>query len=166
MISQKKMWLIYNELGMQLRNKAPKRRVKAKLRDDRTAAVGPNDIWAMPCHDRRCGASLRVDFVHDQLATGRKLRVLTVVDTYSRWSRYWTRGSAIGVKTWLRRWTGCAAKSAIPGQSASTRAVSSSPATWTSGHTGTMSFWTSHSRGNRRKTHPSKRSMDASEQNA
>jgi putative transposase len=25
-----------------------------------------------------------MDFVHDQLATGRKLRVLTVVDTFSR----------------------------------------------------------------------------------
>jgi len=27
-----------------------------------------------------------MDFVHDQLATGRKLRVLTVVDTFSRFS--------------------------------------------------------------------------------
>jgi len=27
-----------------------------------------------------------VDFVHDQLATGRKLRILTVVDTFSRFS--------------------------------------------------------------------------------
>ena len=27
-----------------------------------------------------------MDFVHDQLATGRKLRVLMVVDTYSRFS--------------------------------------------------------------------------------
>lgn len=34
-------------------------------------AVGPNDVWAM-------------DFVHDQLATGKKLRVLTVIDTFSR----------------------------------------------------------------------------------
>jgi putative transposase len=25
-----------------------------------------------------------MDFVHDQLATGRKLRVLTIVDTFSR----------------------------------------------------------------------------------
>ena len=57
---------------MQLRNKTPKRRVKAKLRADRKQAVGPNDVWAM-------------DFVHDQLATGRKLRVLTVVDTFSRY---------------------------------------------------------------------------------
>ena len=72
MINQKKMRRIYSELGMQLRNKTPKRRVKAKLREDRTEAIGPNDIWAM-------------DFVHDQLATGRKLRVLTVVDTFSRY---------------------------------------------------------------------------------
>jgi putative transposase len=32
---------------MQLRNKTPKRRVKAKLRDDRTEAIGLNDVWAM-----------------------------------------------------------------------------------------------------------------------
>ena len=32
-------------------------------------AVGPNDVWAM-------------DFVHDQLATGKEIRVLTVVDTH------------------------------------------------------------------------------------
>lgn len=57
---------------MQLRHKTPKRRVKAKLRDDRVEAVGPNEVWAM-------------DFVHDQLATGKKLRVLTVVDTFSRY---------------------------------------------------------------------------------
>ena len=41
----------------------------------RTAALlpEPNETWAM-------------DFVHDQLATGRKLRVLTIVDTFSRFS--------------------------------------------------------------------------------
>ncbi|WP_417523689.1 IS3 family transposase, partial [Marinovum sp.] len=70
-INAKKTYRIYKELGMQLRNKTPKRRVKAKLREDRAEAVGPNDVWAM-------------DFVHDQLATGRKIRVLTVVDTFSR----------------------------------------------------------------------------------
>lgn len=40
----------------------------------------------MPCHSRRCVASPRVDFVHDHLATGRKIRILTVVDTFSRFS--------------------------------------------------------------------------------
>lgn len=72
-INQKKVYRIYKKLGMQLRNKSPKRRVKAKLREDRTAAVNSNDVWAM-------------DFVHDQLATGRKIRILTVVDTFSRFS--------------------------------------------------------------------------------
>ena len=66
----KKTRRIYKELGLQLRNKTPKRRVKAKLRDDRQDAVGPNDVWAM-------------DFVHDKLATGKKLRILTIFDTHS-----------------------------------------------------------------------------------
>ena len=73
MINMKKTRRIYNELGLQLRNKRPKRRVKAKLREDRQEAIGPNDVWAM-------------DFVHDQLATGRKLRILTIVDTHSRYA--------------------------------------------------------------------------------
>ncbi len=45
-VNIKKVYRIYKELGMQLSNKTPKRRVKAKLRDDRTEAVGPNDVWA------------------------------------------------------------------------------------------------------------------------
>ena len=71
-VNPKRVYRIYREMGLQLRNKSPKRRVKAKLREDRTDAVCSNDVWAM-------------DFVHDQLATGRKLRVLTVVDTFSRY---------------------------------------------------------------------------------
>ena len=70
-VNIKKTRRIYNELGLQLRNKHPKRRVKAKLREDRDAAAGPNAVWAM-------------DFVYDQLAMGRKLRILTVIDTHSR----------------------------------------------------------------------------------
>jgi putative transposase len=70
-LNAKKTYLIYKELGMQLRTEIPKRRVKAKLREDRKDAVRSNDVWAM-------------DFVHDQLATGRKIRILTVVDTFSR----------------------------------------------------------------------------------
>jgi putative transposase len=72
-VNAKRIYRLYRELGLQLRNKTPKRRVKAKLREDRSEAVHSNDVWAM-------------DFVHDQLATGRKIRVLTVVDTFSRFS--------------------------------------------------------------------------------
>ncbi|TCO06083.1 integrase-like protein [Camelimonas lactis] len=58
-------------MGLQLRNKTPKRRVRAKLRDDRKTATRLNETWAM-------------DFVHDQLATGRKLRILTIISTFTR----------------------------------------------------------------------------------
>lgn len=86
-INIKKVYRIYRELGLQLRNKTPKRRVKAKLRDDRAEAVGPNEVWAM-------------DFVPDQLATGKKLRILSVVDTFSRYfpvlaARYRYRGEDV-----------------------------------------------------------------------
>ena len=50
----KKVRRIYNELGLQLRNKSPKRKVKAKLSRDRREAVSPLEVWAM-------------DFVHSQL---------------------------------------------------------------------------------------------------
>ena len=53
-INMKKTRRIYNELGLQLRNKHPKRRVKAKLREDRQEAVGPNDVWAMHCPVGEC----------------------------------------------------------------------------------------------------------------
>jgi putative transposase len=72
-VNAKRVYRLYREMGLQLRNKTPKRRVKAKLREDRQLATQPNETWAM-------------DFVHDQLATGRKLRVLTIIDTFSRFS--------------------------------------------------------------------------------
>jgi putative transposase len=72
-VNVKRVYRLCKELSLQLRNKTPKRCVKAKLRKDRTDAVQVNETCAM-------------DFVHDQLATGRKIRVLTIVDTFSRFS--------------------------------------------------------------------------------
>lgn len=54
-INEKKTRRVYNEMGMQLRCKTPKRRVKAALRADRTPPSRSNEVWAM-------------DFVHDQTA--------------------------------------------------------------------------------------------------
>ncbi len=109
-VNHKRTYKLYRELGLQLRNKTPKRRVKAKLRDDRHPATRPNDVWAM-------------DFLHDQLATGEKIRVLTVVDTFSRFSpvldaRFSYRGEDVvqTLDTGLRR------RSAIRRRSGSTRA--------------------------------------------
>jgi hypothetical protein len=61
-VNPKRVYRLYRELGLQLRHKTPRRRVKAKLREGRQVATRANETWAM-------------DFVHDQLATGRKLRV-------------------------------------------------------------------------------------------
>ena len=72
-VNGKKTYRLYKELGLQLRNKTPKRKVKAKLREDRQPASRPNDVWAM-------------DFLHDQLFDGRKIRILAVIDTFSRFS--------------------------------------------------------------------------------
>lgn len=62
----------YQELSLPLQNKARKRRVKAKLRDKRRPATRAKEM----------GHGL----VHDLLATGRKLRILTNIDTFSRFS--------------------------------------------------------------------------------
>lgn len=71
-VNQKRIYRLYKGLGLQLRNKTPKRRVKAKLREDRKPDPG-NETWA-------------IDFVHDQLVIGTKICVLTIVDTFSRYS--------------------------------------------------------------------------------
>jgi putative transposase len=127
-----KTYRVYKELGMQLRNKTPKRRVKAKLRKDRKEAVNPNDAWAM-------------DFVHDQLATGRKIRILTVVDTFSRYvpvldARFSYKGEDVVANLSL--------------------------VTWTSGLTNGTSRWTSQGRESRQTMPTSKRSTANSDPNA
>ena len=57
-VNAKRIYRLYRSLGLQLRSKTPKRRVKAKLRDDRHPAVQANETWAM-------------DFVHDPAANPR-----------------------------------------------------------------------------------------------
>ena len=73
MTNIKKTCRVYTQFGLQLRNKTPKQRMRAKLREDRCPALQPSQTGAM-------------DFVHDQLAMGKKIRVLTVVDIFSKFS--------------------------------------------------------------------------------
>ncbi len=65
----KKVYRLYRELGLQLPHKTPKLRVKAKLRYDRSPAIRLIEVWVM-------------HLVHDEKATGRKLHILPVVDTF------------------------------------------------------------------------------------
>jgi putative transposase len=70
-VNPKRVHRLYRLDGLQMRLKPPRRRVMAKLREDRTPAVAPNQVWAM-------------DWIYDQLFDGRRIWVLTMVDTYSR----------------------------------------------------------------------------------
>ena len=62
---------MYREEGLTLKRKKPKRRRSAVRRERGAAPTAVNERWAM-------------DFVHDTLSNGRRVRVLTVLDVYSR----------------------------------------------------------------------------------
>jgi transposase InsO family protein len=70
-INVKRVRRLYNLEGLQMRLKPPRRRVMAKLRSDRSDAIGPNQVWAM-------------DWMFDETFDGKRLWVLTVIDTWSR----------------------------------------------------------------------------------
>jgi putative transposase len=72
-LGQNKTWRVYRELSLELRHKSPKRRVKAELREDRRTATSANQIKAM-------------DLVRDHLFDVRRIRVLTIVDLFSRYA--------------------------------------------------------------------------------
>jgi len=130
-VNPKRVYRLYREMGLQLRNKTPKRRVKAKLRDDRQPAVRANETWAM-------------DFVHDQLATGRKLRVLTIVDTFSRFHRRSSPASTSAAPMSWTCWNKLVGKLDSRRRSGSIREPSLSHAIWIYGRINAMSRSTSH----------------------
>jgi len=61
-VNHKRVYRLYCDQRLQMRHKSPKRRVKAKLRNDRFDAVRPHQCWSM-------------DFMSDQLFNGRRIRV-------------------------------------------------------------------------------------------
>ena len=69
--NHKRLYRIYREEGLDLRSKRPRRNRSAAQRLDRPTLTQTHQLWSM-------------DFVLDQLFDGRKFRILTVVDNYSR----------------------------------------------------------------------------------
>lgn len=67
----KRVYRLYREEGLSLRLKRPRRNKAAKMRQPKQLAYAINEIWSM-------------DFVADALFDGRKLRMLTVVDLFTR----------------------------------------------------------------------------------
>lgn len=80
-VNEKRIHRLYRLEGLQLRRKTPRRKVSAKLREDRLPITKPHECWAM-------------DFVADQLMDGRKIRILTIVDIFSKISPTIGVGSA------------------------------------------------------------------------
>lgn len=68
---RRRVHTLYCKEGLQLRMKSRRRKRMSLHRGPAPAPTGPAQCWAM-------------DFVHDQLANGRKFRVLTVIDKWSR----------------------------------------------------------------------------------
>jgi putative transposase len=70
-VNHKRVYRLYGEEGLALRRRRPRRHRSAVVRVQRTAPTRPNEQWAM-------------DFMHDTLADGRAVRILTMLDVYTR----------------------------------------------------------------------------------
>lgn len=69
-INHKRTERVYREEGLALRKSKPKKEI-AKARKPAEIVGGPEECWAM-------------DFVHDNLANGRSIRILSIVDLWDR----------------------------------------------------------------------------------
>ena len=70
-VNHKRVYRLYREEGLTMRSKRPKRHVTACRRIDRLMATEPNEGWSM-------------DFMSDELFDGRRIRLLTLVDNFTR----------------------------------------------------------------------------------
>jgi len=70
-VNHKRVYRLYKLAGLMMRPKKPKRHVSACRRLERALANHPNEGWSM-------------DFMSDELYNGQGIRLLTLVDNYSR----------------------------------------------------------------------------------
>ena len=70
-VNHKRVYRLYRQEGLMLRTKKPKRHVSCQKRMERAAATEADDSWSM-------------DFVSDELFDGRRIRLLTIVDNFTR----------------------------------------------------------------------------------
>ena len=71
MVNHKRVYRLYREEGLRIRPKRPRRQVSHRRRELRTVAARRDERWSM-------------DFMSDELFDGRRIRVLTVVDHFTR----------------------------------------------------------------------------------
>lgn len=68
--NRKRVYRVYRDLGLQVRRRW-RRRLKCLPRSPRATPLQANEVWAM-------------DFVHDALIDGRRIRALTIIDLCTR----------------------------------------------------------------------------------
>jgi putative transposase len=68
-INRKRTYRIYSHLGMQVRTRKRKKLIRPRI--PLSVPTRVNERWSL-------------DFVHDQLTDGRRIRILNIVDDYSR----------------------------------------------------------------------------------
>lgn len=70
-IGRNRVYRVYKEEGLALKAKRPRSRKMATHREARRQPRTLNEAWSL-------------DFVHDQLSNGQKIRALTIIDVYTR----------------------------------------------------------------------------------
>jgi putative transposase len=70
-VNHKRVYRLYSEEGLLMRRRRPRRRVSAARRQKMPEARSSNECWSM-------------DFVSDQLCSGHVIRVLVVIDNFTR----------------------------------------------------------------------------------
>ena len=70
-VNHKRVYRLYCLEGLRMRPRRPRRHVSSQRREIRTLASGPDERWAM-------------DFMSDELFDGRRIRLLMLVDHFTR----------------------------------------------------------------------------------
>lgn len=144
-VGKKRVYRLYSLEGLQLRMKVKRRKRIALLRGKPPVATGPNQHWSM-------------DFAQDQILDGRSVRILTVIDQWSRESvcleaNFRQTGRGVG-----QALTGRRSSAACPTRSPSITERNLRLGRWTTGHTDAASNSTTHAQGSRRIMGSSSRS--------
>ena len=70
-VNHKRVYRLYREEGLKIRPKRPRRHVSSRRREIRVTATRRDERWSM-------------DFMSDELFDGQRIRVLTIVDHFTR----------------------------------------------------------------------------------
>lgn len=99
-INHKKVWRIYRELGLKVKKRSGRKRALS-VRVKREKAMKPNERWSL-------------DFVSDALMNGRKIRLLTIIDEFTRESLRITVDSSLGGERVTRELDAVIAERGLP----------------------------------------------------